>query len=265
MDRLTGQGTSVGSAVDDAGEAERLIHLSRLVMIGELAACFAHDVSNPLMLIQGHLRLIDEQIPRDHPLRDNLRAANDASDRIGRLASRMLDFSRKPSSRVERCDISDIVDDAYRFVRPYLSLRTVSFEFDKEPKMRPVSVDRNLLVQVLINLFQNAADAMVNCPQRNLKVTAGAESDAVRIEISDTGRGIPEEDCDRVFEPFFTTKGNLGTGLGLYITRRIVVEDLKGAITVASVPPGTTFAIRLPQQPATSAYSDPDSLDQPAV
>ena len=265
MDRFRSQGTSAKPVADEAGEAERLIHLSRLVMIGELTACFAHDVSNPLMLIQGHLRLIDEQIPPDHPLRDNLRAANDASDRIGLLASRMLDFSRKPSSRVERCNISDIVDDAYRFVRPYLSLRTVSFEFDKQSKMRPVSVDRNLLVQVLINLFQNAADAMVNCPQRNLKVTAGEESDAVRIEISDTGRGIPEANCERVFEPFFTTKGNLGTGLGLYITRRIVVEDLKGAITVASVPPGTTFTIGLPIDPAASAYSESDSLDQPAV
>ena len=93
MDRFTGQGTSAKPVADEAGEAERLIHFSRLVMIGELTACFAHDVSNPLMLIQGHLRLIDEQIPPDHPLRDNLRAANGASDRIGRLASLMLDFS----------------------------------------------------------------------------------------------------------------------------------------------------------------------------
>ncbi len=246
MDQLTNQPASGAAAAAEADPAVQLTHLSRLVMIGELSACFAHDVANPLMLIKEYLRLIDEETSTDDPVRGHIVAATAASDRIGQLASRMLDFSRKQPSRIEKCDAGAVIDDAFRFVHPYLLLRGASFEVDTEDESTAISVDRNMLVQVLINLFQNAADAMDGCPQRRMRVNVVNESAEVRIQVSDTGRGIAESDLDRVFEPFFTTKGDLGTGLGLYITRRIVVDELQGRIKVESNLPDTVFTISLP-------------------
>src|SRR5213080_287900 len=98
---------------------EELQHFSRLITIGELSACFAHDVTNPLMLIRGHVRFAQESLPADHPLRVNLEVIDRASRRIEEMAKCMLDFSKKRPPRTEPCDIAELISDALRFIQPY--------------------------------------------------------------------------------------------------------------------------------------------------
>src|SRR5436305_3342435 len=99
---------------------DELLHFSRLITIGELSACFAHEVTNPLMLIRGHVRFVEESLPADHPLRINFEVIDRASRRVEEMAKRMLDFSRKRTRRAEPCDAAEMVSDALRFVQPYL-------------------------------------------------------------------------------------------------------------------------------------------------
>src|SRR5436305_11437879 len=99
---------------------DELLHFSRLITIGELSACFAHEVNNPLMLIRGHVRFVEESLPADHPLRINFEVIERASRRIEEMAKRMLDFSKKRTRRTEACEIEELISDALRFVQPYL-------------------------------------------------------------------------------------------------------------------------------------------------
>jgi C4-dicarboxylate-specific signal transduction histidine kinase len=101
------------------------------------------------------------------------------------------------------------------------------------------------MVQAVVNLLQNAADAMAESDKRILSISSGVDGDLMRIAISDTGTGIAGENVQRIFEPFFTTKGERGTGLGLFIAKQ-VVEDHSGSITVEIGSRGTTFVISLP-------------------
>src|SRR6266576_3902612 len=98
---------------------EELLPLSRLITMGELSACFAHEVTNPLMLIRGHVRFVEESLPADHPLRLNFEVIERASRRIEEMAKRMLDFSKKRTLRTEACEIEELISDALRFVQPY--------------------------------------------------------------------------------------------------------------------------------------------------
>ena len=199
------------------------------------------------MLIQGHLRLVDHQLPADSGMRKSIQAANEAAERIGKIASRTLDFTRHGGAAEEQARVDRIIDDAYSFVRPYLDLRRISFEFEPGHDLATFRVDRMPLVQVLVNLFQNAADAMTDRFERRLTVETRLNTHRLTLRVTDTGRGIPTADTARIFEPFFTTKGQLGTGLGLYITRRIVIDELHGAISADSVPGNTTFTLSLPR------------------
>src|ERR671934_33207 len=99
---------------------EELLHFSRLITIGELSACFAHEVTNPLMLIRGHVRFVEESLPAEHPLRINFEVIERASRRVEEMAKRMLDFSRKRAHRTEPTDVAELIGDALRFVQPYL-------------------------------------------------------------------------------------------------------------------------------------------------
>src|ERR1051325_8410294 len=114
---------------------EELMHFSRLITIGELSACFAHEVTNPLMLIRGHLRFVEESLAADHPLRINFEVIDRASRRIEEMAKRMLDFSKKRTRRTEPCDIAEIISDALRFVQPYVRSRFVDVQVQLEPQV----------------------------------------------------------------------------------------------------------------------------------
>jgi len=256
LERLTSYapvalGIIANTAAESKGEArtsltnDELLHFFRLITIGEFSACFAHDVRNPLTLIRGHVRCIEETIAEDHPLRANVDAIDRASRRIEDMAKRMLDFSKKRTSRAEPCDIAELISDAMRFVQPYIRSKFIDVEVQLDPQLRPIVVDRWQVVQALVNLLQNAADAMAEVERRVLSVTAVIEREHVRITVSDTGPGIEQENVSRIFEPFFTTKGEHGTGLGLYLTKQ-VIEEHHGTTAVETSPYGTSFVISLP-------------------
>ena len=244
-------GMMINAAAEKAGttrttfSTNELLHFSRLITIGELSACFAHEVTNPLMLIRGHLRFVEESLTADHPLRINFEVIDRASRRIEEMAKRMLDFSRKRTPRTETCDVAEVISDALRFVQPYLRTQFIDVQVHLEQKLPVVDLDRWQLVQAMVNLLQNAADAMSEQEKRTLSITARVEGAAMRIAISDTGNGIAPANIPRIFDPFFTTKGERGTGLGLYITKQ-VIEDHRGTIEVHSGGRGATFVISLP-------------------
>jgi two-component system, NtrC family, sensor kinase len=222
-----------------------LLHLSRLITTGRLSACFAHEVTHPLMLIRGHLRFIEEALGADHPLRVNLEAIDRAERRIEDMAKRMLDFTRKGDPISQYCDAEQVISDALGFIQPYFRSRYINVRVHAEPGLPVVKIDRFQIIQALVNLLQNSAEAMSEMDKRVLTITAKAEGTQMRIAITDTGSGISAEDLPRVFEPFFTTKGERGTGLGLFIVKD-VIEQHNGAIDVRTGATGTTFIISLP-------------------
>jgi two-component system, NtrC family, sensor kinase len=224
---------------------DELLHFSRLITIGQLSACFAHEVTNPLMLIRGHLRFVEESLPADHPLRVNFDVIDRASRRIEEMAKKMLDFSKKRARRTEPSDLAEVISDALRFVQPYIRGQLVDIHTNIAPDLPLVRIDRWQVAQAIVNLLQNAVDAVVEMDRRVLSITAGREGTQLRISISDSGPGISPGNMRRLFEPFFTTKGERGTGLGLYITRQ-VIEEHRGTIQVQSGNHGTTFVISLP-------------------
>jgi two-component system NtrC family sensor kinase len=224
---------------------DELLHFSRLITIGELAACFAHEVTNPLMLIRGHVRFVEESLPADHPLRINFEVIERASRRIEEMAKRMLEFSRKRSRRIEACKIDELISDALGFVQPYLTIQCIEVQVRLDPDLPILDLDRWQMLQAVVNLLQNATDSMLEVDRRILSIAGRIEGNAVRIAISDTGSGIAAANLQRIFEPFFTTKGERGTGLGLFIAKQ-VVEEHKGSISVDTSSRETTFVISLP-------------------
>lgn len=222
-----------------------LLHFSRLITIGELSTCFAHEVTNPLTLICGHVRFLQESLPVDDPLRINLEVIERASRRIEEIAKRMLDFSKKRTRRTDTCEINELISDALRFVQPYLRTQYIDVQIQLDQDLPPVELDRWQMVQGIVNLLQNAADAMAEAEKRVLSIASKVEGNAVKIVVSDTGNGIVAANVQRIFEPFFTTKGERGTGLGLFIVKQ-VVEGHNGSITVETGSCGTTFVISLP-------------------
>jgi two-component system NtrC family sensor kinase len=225
--------------------SEDLLHVARLVTIGELAACFAHEVMNPLTMIRGNLSIANYELPDDHPAHLYLEAIGRAERRIEELARRMLNFSKKRNSVAESHDVAEIVADAMRFMQPFFHEQDATIKTRIAPSLPRIEADRWQIVQALVNLLQNAAEAMLTMNDRTLTVSVTHEENDIRISIADTGRGIAGEDLPRIFTPFFTTKGDTGTGLGLYITRRIVDEH-RGTITVETSTRGTTFTVSLP-------------------
>lgn len=250
MSAAPGQSSS-GSPLPDGQD---LLHVARLVTIGEVAACVAHDLMQPLQTIRGHITMLNEALPPGDPIRAPLAAISKAEHRITDLGRRLLAYSRKREVHLGNCDIGEIVDDAIRFSEPYLTDRNVQVEVIIQENIPPLHVDRWQIVQAIVNLVQNAVDAMAECSFRFLSVSVRRESDDVRIAVTDTGHGIPKEDLPKIFMPFFTTKGEHGTGLGLFILRR-VVDSHHGGITVQSTASGTTFVVSLPLHKADADVS----------
>jgi two-component system NtrC family sensor kinase len=218
----------------------------KLASIGRLAAGVAHEINNPLGGILTFSSLALEDCDEDHPLRQNLEVIVKQTLRCRETVKGLLDFARQSSATPSTTEVNSVVDKTLLLLENqtiFQNIRTVR-HFDPELPQAPI--DAGQLQQVIINIVINAADAMEENGMLTIETRRAPHTQEILIQISDTGKGIPEDILPLIFEPFFTTKKvGKGTGLGLSIVHGIVTRA-GGKIEVVSSPSGTTFTIRLP-------------------
>jgi signal transduction histidine kinase len=225
---------------------------NQLVSIGQLAAGVAHEINNPLALINetaGYVKdlfVIKELYHKDEELIESIDYILEAVERCGRITGQLLGFARKFDVKIQKVNLKDAISDVLIFHNKEAEYRNIKVNVDVPQDMPEIVTDRGKLQQILVNLVNNAFQAVVSgCI---LEINASlAGPDKVSITISDNGCGMPAENLPKIFEPFFTTKErDKGTGLGLAITYGLV-KKLHGDISVESKEnEGTTFTVTLP-------------------
>jgi signal transduction histidine kinase len=232
----------------------RLARVDQLASLGQLAAGLAHEIKNPLAGIQGALELLRDESADEETKTLYVEMLGELA-RVHGILKRLLESGRPAPLRLARCDLGRLVEETAELLRPALRRSRVELVTELAPGLPPLELDPAKIRQVLINLIQNAAEAI---GERGGRVavragTVGHEAAAV-VAVEDDGPGIPPEQLPRLFEPFFTTK-YAGTGLGLAISKSLV-EQHGGRIEASSEPGrGTTFLVVLPAAPPGEAGS----------
>ncbi|HWZ99473.1 MAG TPA: ATP-binding protein [Candidatus Dormibacteraeota bacterium] len=235
-----------------ASQKERLVQAERVAAWRELARRLAHELRNPLFPLQ----ITVENLQRARQLSPDQfqEVFNESTStlkaelaNLNAIVSRFSDFSKMPAPQFTRVRINEALRDAMRLFEPQFNAvgkPPVTTELFLAESLPDVDADPDLLHKAFQNLILNALDAMPS--GGTLKLRTSENDGKVRIEISDTGKGLTPEECSRLFTPYYTTK-QLGTGLGLAIVQSIV-SDHHGTISVSSEEGrGTAFRIDLPQ------------------
>lgn len=234
--------------------------------MGDLSAEMIHDLNNPICALQGYVEFLEDALAQRTELdtsqeRELLDVIKQQADRCIHLTRRFIDFSKPAHLDWKRQSVNQCIEDTVYVFRPRLRALGIEAKLDLQPNLPELWLDSKRLQQVFYNLIANAIHAMEEVPRPRcltmttaiVPATTGAPADGrseVRVAISDTGNGIPEELRERVFVRFFTTKPQgKGTGLGLSICKRIS-EEHGGTIRLAATgPQGTTFEVILPELP----------------
>jgi signal transduction histidine kinase len=230
---------------------QQLVQSEKLAAVGQLTAGIVHDVKNPLAVIKGLAEELREARGIDPASLDQLNIIRDNASRANTIVTDLLKFARQSTPESKLQDIRETVNSAVRLTA-YLARKgkvEVVTDLPKGPVM--VMYDAQQLEQVLINLIQNAIQAMPH--GGTLRANVSVAEGAVGIAVQDSGIGIPKENLSRIFDPFFTTKpAGEGTGLGLSVSFGIVSRH-GGRIDVTSqVGKGSTFTVLLPVRQPTA-------------
>jgi len=213
--------------------------------LGSVAAGIAHELNNPLAIIASRIELMliaAQELPDD--LRADLAVLQRNVERASRISHNLLSLARQRPGDRQSMDMNAAIEDAVLLLRGDSRSTPIAFDLRLDRALPPILVEQTGIEQVLINLVSNARDAGAT------RVTVRSETDATRLGylrliVTDDGHGIEADALDRLFQPFFTTKSK-GTGLGLWLSKRLV-EDHGGSVEVDSKPgKGTTFTITLP-------------------
>jgi len=214
-----------------------------LATLGELATGLAHEIRNPLAGIAGVIEIIGRDLPLTSPARDMVKDVRLEINQINRILTDLLETARPHPPMMMRSNLNTTVEHAVMLARQQVLSQPIKIDLQQAPDLPEVEHDSDRIHQVLLNLLLNAVQSMDGAGK--VRVDIGAKDDCARVTVSDTGRGIPEEQLAHIFRPFYTTRGN-GTGLGLSLARRIV-EDHRGRINVTSVVgKGTKFEVLIP-------------------
>ncbi len=219
-----------------------LLHQEKMAAFGLLAAGIAHEVGNPLASISSLVQLLQRR-EQDSYTRDKLQLIEQQLRRIQTILRELVDFSRPSTRQIERVQLNRVLDEALSIARYYKGGKQRNLVVELEPDLPTFTANRDQLVQLFLNLVLNAIDATER--GGTVRVRAFRTEDAVEICVEDDGPGVPQELAAKVFEPFFTTK-RTGTGLGLFVCRKIV-EQLDGTLRLhRSELGGAAFCVQLP-------------------
>jgi signal transduction histidine kinase len=227
---------------------QQLWQTAKLATMGELAASIAHELNNPLAILSLRIESVLASLPPDSEAQPELEVMEREVDRMASLVTNLLQFSRSSNRQISSLQVEKEVDQTLELMQNYLVHRHVSVQREYTDQLPMILADRQQLRQLFLNLITNATDAMPAGGTLHIKIDAEQDRRHVKIEVRDTGVGIPPEHIRSVMEPFYTTKPEgKGTGLGLAICRRII-EEHNGSIHISSTgkDQGTTIQLILP-------------------
>lgn len=228
-------------------------YANKMASIGRLSAGVAHEINNPLAIINEKAGLIKDlftfrqEYAGDQRLIGLVESIIASVERCATITRQMLNFARNIQVNVQKLSLKQVVADVLEFQTKEAGYRSITINVDIPEEIPEFFSDRGKLQQVFINLVNNAFAAMKDGGRLDIKSRLSVDGTQIVTTVSDTGCGIPVENIKKIFEPFFTTKsGSGGTGLGLSITYGLV-KEIGGSIDIESiVDKGTTFIITLP-------------------
>ncbi len=222
---------------------QQMARMDRLASLGRMSAGIAHEVRNPLTGVSLLLDELHDRLLGNEPDQLLIRQALGEIERLETLVNEMLHFSAQPEPKLSQVAISDVVADSLLLTRKQCQRQKITLTETIAENLPPIILDADRLKQVLLNLLNNAMEAMPD--GGTLAVNVETSGTAILLHIIDSGVGIPADKLPLIFEPFFTSKGQ-GTGLGLAISYNII-SDRGGEIYVDSeVGVGTTVVVSLP-------------------
>lgn len=244
----------VNARADDANRRlqERLMHVSRLAAVGEMAAGVAHELNQPLAAVANYAqaceRLLGMRDPDLEEVRDALRQITAQAVRAGDIISRLRALTRARESLGEITDVNALILELADLIESDARVHESTCRFELAEGLAPLTLDRAQIQQLVFALVRNAFEALDEQPIGSREVvvrTARSPEDDVLIEVSDTGPGISAEIAQRLFDPFCTTKP-AGTGLGLASSRTIARAHGGTLEHRPNTPIGACFTLRLP-------------------
>lgn len=249
-------------------QAEQLLERQeKLATLGTLTAGIAHEIRNPLTSLKARLYTLEKHLHAVPAARRDTDIITAEISRLERIVQEALSFARPADPTLERIPVDTLLREVHGLMSTSLEGRGVSLVLETEAGLT-LKADSGHLKQVLVNLVRNAGDAIEGSgtitlrSRRKQAVLQGAETEAVFLEVEDTGKGIPPEIEKRLFDPFFSTK-DTGTGLGLPIAARLV-EKHGGRIEYRTLPgKGTTFSVLLPT--VESDLCRPEAATKPTL
>jgi PAS domain S-box-containing protein len=236
---------------------------SRLAAVGEMAAGIAHEINNPLTGVIGFSQMILEKENVPEEIKDELKLIADGSQRVADIVKRLLTFARQTKPVKAMTNLNDLIDNTLKLRNYVLKTANIEVVTRFDPELPWSVVDPGQMQQVFLNLIVNAEQAMKEAHGRGtLTITTEKKENNIRMSFQDDGPGITREIMKRLFEPFFTTKApGEGTGLGLSLSRSIILEH-NGKLYVESEPGhGADFIVELPIIDST----EPETEELPAA
>jgi len=221
----------------------RIARMEHMSAIGELAAGLAHEIKNPMGSIKGAAEIIEPDIPEDHPKREFVDVLIEEVDRLNCVVEDFLNYAKPLTLRREKLHISEELEAVAKQARMSQKEKNVDFSVSGSEDLI-IEADRGLLRQVFLNLALNALQSTPDGTE--VKIRAKRADGTVTVEFEDSGPGVPDDEKKKIFMPFYTSR-ETGSGLGLTITERIVMEH-GGKIDVEDARGGgAIFRITLPE------------------
>lgn len=220
-----------------------LVEAERLVVIGKMAAGIAHEVNNPLHIILTNAELMRE-LTSDPELLPCIQAIIHSSERAASIIRQLLDLSSPAPTMLATLDLAALVRASLLFLKP--RLKDVQVDISQLPETLPLHGDKAQLEQLLLNLFLNALTSMDGKGAIAVSAEFNAAEQWVRLKIRDSGKGIPQENMEKIFDLFFTTRNREGFGLGLFLCRRIAERHSGRLYAESELGRGATFIVELP-------------------
>jgi two-component system NtrC family sensor kinase len=250
---------AINSMCEELGTRhEQLIQSRKLASLGVLTAGVAHEIGNPLnnisMVAQTYVELYKHLSAEDRL--EYMQIVLQECERIRKIVQDLLDFSKPKESDFGVVDMNHLIRNSLKLVQNMMHVSGIESRLELAEGLPPVFIDKNRIVEVLVNLLTNAVHATPSGGTVSIRTKLAEGGGYVAVEVEDTGEGIPAEFLPNIFDPFFSTKGTLGTGLGLSISYGIIKKH-NGKIDVKSeVGKGTTFVIQLPSHPKEETINE---------